>query len=223
MTDRDPLWGKPLPLPQAAEATPAPRTRKPLDRSSLVVKESRGPGSLWLPRAAKPAKGAKPERIRQPPGQLVADAPPPEPAPPPATGAKKRRGNSQGWGWGGPARGARPSRGNNPHPPLTPEEMQAGRDRWRMIQAGLKKNGLTVADYRRLKGGDKERADLMRLKLAQLALEAEYESTQMHAADKLLDRLEGTPVSRTQQLGADGRAVDPSDGGRPVFIVKIEG
>jgi hypothetical protein len=79
------------------------------------------------------------------------------------------------------------------------------------------RRGLTAAERAER---DAERAELMKAELFRLAQESPYDAVRVRAIETGLNRIEGTPVSRTQMLGEDGQPVDP---GRPVFVVQIEG
>ena len=60
----------------------------------------------------------------------------------------------------------------------------------------------------------------MEAELFRLATSSHYEAVRVRAIKTGLNRIQGLPVARQQQLGADGKPVEPA---RPLFVVLIEG
>lgn len=89
-------------------------------------------------------------------------------------------GVGQGDGWGGPAKGADPAR----KPKSTAAALVPGCDTAKRQDAAVRRERKDIV------------SEEMFAKLVHLARHAEREETQLAAASKLLDRIEGLPVAR---------------------------
>lgn len=141
---------------------------------------------------------------------------------PPDPVAKRRGRRGEIPGWGGPARGSG-SRALQkvPDAEMSRRGVAARKARDPELAREASEKGISYAEYVKLKT-DEARIAMLKARMAWFAHNGRSEGLRYAATERLLSRLEGLPVAKTQQLGADGRPVDPADQ-RPVFVVQIRG